>query len=266
MSLSTSLVAFWELEAASGTRNDAVGSNHLTDNNTVTQGTGKVGNAAQFTRANSEFLSHSSNATLQMGDIDFSICAWINPASLNEMMVVTKDDDAANSRDYTLDVYNASGLLKTRFYTNGSGGGIVAPSAADITLGAWTFLMAIHDSVANTLFLSINDGLSETGGTGGVAPDVSAAVFMIGAREYSGFESYFDGLIDQVGLWKRALSAAEVTALYNGGAGLSYAAISGGGGGAAPLRRNSSLSGLGSSGGFFHDPLGYPNRAHRKAA
>ena len=40
-----SLQGFWELlEEASGTRVDAHGANDLTDNNTVLQGTGKVGN------------------------------------------------------------------------------------------------------------------------------------------------------------------------------------------------------------------------------
>jgi hypothetical protein len=30
------------------------------------------------------------------------------------------------------------------------------------------------------------------------------------------------GLIDEVGIWSRALTGAEVTSLYNGGAGLQY--------------------------------------------
>lgn len=35
----------------------------------------------------------------------------------------------------------------------------------------------------------------------------------------------YDGLIDQLLIWRRAITGAEVTALYNGGAGLSYAAM-----------------------------------------
>lgn len=50
--LLTSLIAHWKLDEASGTRNDSHGTNHLTDNNTVTTATAKLGtNAAQFTAA-----------------------------------------------------------------------------------------------------------------------------------------------------------------------------------------------------------------------
>ena len=54
MALTDNLIAFWQLEEASGVRYDSEGSNNLTDNNTVTSATGVVGDAAQFTRSNSE--------------------------------------------------------------------------------------------------------------------------------------------------------------------------------------------------------------------
>lgn len=38
--LKTSLISYWNLDEASGTRNDSHGANHLTDNNTVTQAFG----------------------------------------------------------------------------------------------------------------------------------------------------------------------------------------------------------------------------------
>jgi len=36
------------------------------------------------------------------------------------------------------------------------------------------------------------------------------------------FTSYFTGRLDESGVWSRALSASEVTELYNGGSGLQY--------------------------------------------
>jgi hypothetical protein len=32
----------------------------------------------------------------------------------------------------------------------------------------------------------------------------------------------FDGVIDEIGIWDRALTASEVSTLYNGGVGLGY--------------------------------------------
>src|SRR4051812_43478016 len=76
--LLTNLASYWKLEEASGTRADEIGSQTLTDNNTVTQAVGKLGNAAQFTAANSESLSHADSATLSLGaDQDFTLGAWV---------------------------------------------------------------------------------------------------------------------------------------------------------------------------------------------
>ena len=54
--LPTNLVSYWDLEEASGTRYDLVGSNHMTDVATVGQGTGKFGNCADFELSNAEYL------------------------------------------------------------------------------------------------------------------------------------------------------------------------------------------------------------------
>src|SRR3990167_7395409 len=75
----TGLISWWSLDEASGQRNDSHGSNHLTDNNTVLSAAGKVGNAADFEKSNSEFLSIADNPNLSTGDIDFTIAIWVKP-------------------------------------------------------------------------------------------------------------------------------------------------------------------------------------------
>lgn len=75
--LITDLAAYWKLDEASGTRSDSAGSSHLTDNNTVTQSSGRVGNAGQFTAANNEYLSVADNAALSSGDVDITVAGWI---------------------------------------------------------------------------------------------------------------------------------------------------------------------------------------------
>lgn len=226
MSFADSLVAFWELEEASGGRNDSFGDNILSSANLVGRGTGKVGFAADFERSSSQFLIADNNVPLQMGDIDFTICAWVNLESKSaSMSIVTKDNDTpASSRDYTLDFNLAS--LKFRFYINGGGAPDLIVSTEDLVdpaLGTWYFLVAWHDSVADTLNLQVDNGTPNAHTTSGTVPQTSNASFEIGARAFSGFEDFFDGLIDQVGVWKRVLTSDERTALYNGGNGLSYA-------------------------------------------
>lgn len=228
MALTDSLISYWKLDEASGTRVDVHGSNDLTDNNTVGSASGKINNGADFESANSEFLSHTSNSDLQTGDIDFTFTAWINIETLVHGIIVSKDDDAANSRDYTLDMGD---FQSPRFYIKG--GTHLVEWSGDLSTSTWYFIVGWHDATANTVNLQVNNATPESATTSGTAPDVSSAVFMIGAREYSGFEGYFDGIIDEVGFWKRVLTSQERTDLYNSGNGLSYDSF--GGGTANPL-------------------------------
>jgi hypothetical protein len=222
-------VAHWALDEASGARADSIGSNDLTDNNTVGSAAGMFSNGADFERDNSEYLSHASNATLQMGDIDFCIRFWFKLESLpaSSFSLVTKDvDSPANSRDYTVDVHNdGGGNNLVRFYINGGGSSaLIVISSVNLLTGTWYLVHAQHSATNNQLGLSVNGTTVTNTGTGGAVPETSSAEFRVGARPYSGFEDYFDGVIDDLVLIKgRNLIQDEVDEDYNGGAGVAFA-------------------------------------------
>jgi hypothetical protein len=219
--LTTSLVSYWNLDEASGTRVDSFDANDLTDNNTVTQATGKVGNAAQFTRANSEYLSHADNASLSTGDIDFTIACWVYLDSKpGDMGIVIQS--TATSRGYALKWENGNALYEF-FVGNGSSGiigDIEATTFGTPATGVWHFVVAWHDSVNNTVNIQVDNGTVDSTSTSGAAGD-STADFNIGANA-SGTVQFFDGRIDEVGFWKKVLSSQERTDLYNGGSGNTY--------------------------------------------
>ena len=221
-SLLTSLVGYWKLDEASGTRNDSHGSNHLTDNNTVTQATGKQGNAAQFTRANSESLSITDNAALSTGDIDFTIAAWVYLDSKPGAGMTVASKDASGQREFALDWLNTSDAFRF-FITNNAGTFRIIPDSIGAkSASTWYFLVGWHDAAANTVNIQINNGTIYSLATSGTAPTDTTSDFRIGASGVAGFEGYFDGRIDEVGYWKRVLTSDEKTALYNGGSGTTY--------------------------------------------
>lgn len=255
MSLLTNLVAWWELGETSGTRSDSHGSFHLTDNNTVGSAAGKVGNAASFARASSESLSHADHADLSVGDADCTFAGWVyldsKPGA--DVAICSKDRPGAqgdgewylshsHSPDrFAFTVFGASGF--------GSGTGVNANTLGSPSTGTWYFVVAWHDSVNNLIGISVNDGTPDTAAHSAGIYDGSSSVFRLGADGYA--TDYFDGRIDQFGFWKRVLSSGERTALYNGGAGLSYAGLSGGGGttadGAGAAAGVATASGAGAS-------------------
>ena len=235
MALTDNLISFWELGEASGTRNDSHGTNHLTDNNTVTQTTGKVGNCAQLTLANSEYLSVADNSSLSVTSTDsWTFCAWVYADSLPTfMMVASKSGSSSSNIAWDLFYYN-DGSVWTFAVSTDAGASYTnnVQVSQSISTATWYFVVWWFDFATSTIKLQVNDGTP--GSASSTAPADSSSDLRIGAR-YSTAELFWNGRIDQVGFWKRILDSTERSTLYNSGNGVSYADISGGGGGGGVL-------------------------------
>lgn len=224
MSLTDSLISYWTLDEASGTRVDSVvaSANDLTDNNTVTQAGGLIATAGQFTAANSESLTHTDNASLSTGDIDFTIACWVFLTTKSAQMAIVAKRTSTSVREYQLDYFSSTDRFRFLIF-NSSGsavGTVVANALGAVSTATWYFIVAWHDSVANTVNIQINDGTADSAAETGVPSD-TAAIFNIGADQLP--QSIpFNGRIDEVGFWKRTLTTGEKTTLYNGGSGLTY--------------------------------------------
>ncbi len=222
--LQNSLIAYWKLEEVSGNRSDTVGTGcggsgcTLTDNNTVTYTTGKVGNAGDFEANNSEFLEATDNASLSTGDIDFTISAWVQLESkpVNPMLIVSKRDSGSVG-EYRLQWQDTTNTFLFRILDSaGNSVGVVSSTSfGSPSLATWYHIVAWHDSVANTVNIKVNNGTTDSAATTGVPSD-TAANFRIGAH-VTAETDFWDGLIDEVGFWKKVLTAQEITDLYNSG-------------------------------------------------
>jgi hypothetical protein len=219
-SLSSGVVAFWKLGEASGTRSDSVGSNHLTDNNTVTQAAGKVGNAASFASASSEYLSVADNADLSTGDVDFTFAGWFYLTTKTVAMDLFAKWGASGQFEYIL-TYDQT-TDRFIFFVSNNGTATVPVTASTFgspSTAPWYFIVVYHDAAGNLIGISVNNGAFNTAAhTTGVFN--STAPFQIGGRASS--PMYLNGRGDAVGFWKRLLTAPEITELYNGGSGKEY--------------------------------------------
>jgi len=221
------LVAYWPLHEASGSRLDVVGTNALTDNNTVTGNPGpsasKLPLASQFTAANSESLSIADNVVLSTGDIDFCGCCWVyqdsQPAGF--MNIFGKwHGGGINQEEYLL--YYGQTANRFAFVKSSDGTSATETTVNANTFGApstatWYFLYFEHDAQGNRIRISVNNGALDSTATSTGVFD-STGVFRIGAAELTP-ASFHNGRIAGVGFWKRNLTAAEIAYLYNSGAG-----------------------------------------------
>jgi len=218
----TDLVSFWKLDEASGTRYDAFGSNDLTDNNTVAQGTGTVyANAADFEHSNNEYLSSAHNSSLSPTG-DMTVCCWVKFESFGTYdlaMLVTKDDytgypTSSPNREYNLlVVYSKAQFART--YGAGSTDQVTAENSSSLTTGVWYFICGYHDTTAQEIGISIDGGTAATVSFTNT-PQTGSGDFGIGERFVSGGPENLhslDGVLGPAMLFNRRLSDAEITAL-----------------------------------------------------
>lgn len=239
-SVSTTLdniVSHWSLDEASGTRVDSAGSNDLTDNNTVGQGTGIQGNCADFEASNSEYLSISdASATgLEPGSGDFSISMWVNMESDTgtDMTFASKFNSSGNNRSWRL-VYqpqvSPDRILWQLHQTGSNSTRVLATWDQALATGTWYHIVATYNNSSNQAIVYLN-----ASSLGTVTASLSSiyngsAPFVIGADGVGVGE--WDGLIDEVTYTSDVITPAEVTTLYNSGSGLPYS--TGGGGEPTP--------------------------------
>jgi len=227
--LRNSLVAFWPLNETSNgsgavSRADLVGTNTLTDNNTVTSATGLVyNNSANFVAANSEQLIIASNAALQMGDVDFWLATWAMITTNGALrFLMAKADGGGTPREYQLAYSDSAEKIA---FAVGHPTEVATIenvfSTETVTLNQWFLAVAWYASAAKTVNISFDGGAAASAAVG-FTPAVNATSFRLGYFG-SGDNTFHQGRMGPAMLGKGYIpTVADVTWLYNSGAGRAY--------------------------------------------
>lgn len=174
--------------------------------------------AAYFTSANSEDLSRADEAVLKV-TTKMSVAFWLKMAVGNTNRGIVGSWQTTNR--WTV---STEGSGKPRLYFDSVSN--YGESDAAISVGAWTHVVAVYDgggaTDADKVQIYLNGTLRTLTFAGTIPTTISTAgtpafrVASIGA-------AYMDGTMGNLALFGRALSSADVTALYNGGSGVRYA-------------------------------------------
>ncbi len=216
MSLLTDLQAYWKLGEASGTRSDSHGANHLTDSNSVGQAVGKLGNGAEFTAASSQSLFRADTAALSAGASSFTIAGWfkfVDIGTETKPLVSKWVSASLADSEYILQA-NTSNKLEF-FVTDGSSSGFLEGTDV-LSDGVWYYIVAWHDADNDTINIQVNNGTPDSTSWGNGSLDTTSD-FKLGVND-----TFFSGVMDSIGFWKRVLTTQERTELYNSGNGLEY--------------------------------------------
>jgi len=170
----------------------------------------------------SDFIGMQSSPALDITG-DLSIEAWINPASFGitsaQGSIVCKHGWSSGEGGYVLRA-GAQGELSFNIGgidTNGQPTSWieVASPVNAITLNTWTHVAGTFNGDSLNIYVS-GQLVATTLFTGSIAPS-STYIMKIGnlADVQPGVFRFWDGLIDEVRVWNRALTAAEITGNMN---------------------------------------------------
>jgi len=211
MALTDNLVAYYKLDETSGNAADSVGSNTLTATST-TWTTGKINNGWVASASGGKLLSTTSPLT---GSGDWTFNCWINPNSTGTNINVVDFGDSSQVSKSIMFIYRLGSDDKIHVDTAGAG---LITSGSTYNSNAW-YMLTLTKS-GNNFALYMNNSADGTGTTTGVT--LGSNLLSIGYDNPNSRWSWTTGGIDEVGFWTRVLSGAEITQLYNSGAGLAY--------------------------------------------
>jgi hypothetical protein len=212
-SIVSGITAYWKFDEGSGTT-----VNDFTSNgNTGTLGgtipiwvKGKIVNGLQFTGSNS-YVSVAQSSAFDFGTNDFTIAMWIYPQNIT---TATTDYQTIWDGGYTA---NKGVLIEinralTRF--------LVYCNAATRTFTAtwqnntWYHIVVTRNSGLMTSYIN---GVS----IGSIAETTNILPSSVRIGAWTNGEN-FQGIIDEIGVWKRGFSLSDVTQLYAVGNGMQY--------------------------------------------
>ena len=218
------LMAHWPLD---GDALDAGGVHHGTLTNGALPATpGRIGTGCVEFDGLNDHVAIGNPPQLQFtGQI--TMAAWVRPDAVTGLRnILNKGHDNTSTPNGEITLRINGGAYQCGWWA-GSGGSVTisGPStgagsaAADI--GTWHHIAGLWDGSTWRLY---RDGvqIASAGSTTGAVP-VPAVGWAIGARG-NGAERFFDGQIDDVRVYSRGLSAAEIAAIMNGSSAVDTAA------------------------------------------
>lgn len=235
------LIAYWSLDEGEGeVATDSVGGTKAVWQNegvNLEWVDGQIGGAARLTDTGGDNFFLIESIEKMIGAPALTISAWIDPdeqqsSGYNGIFMTRTINGATN---------NSWGIAMEGEHIDArvNGPGIDSSDLLD-TEDGWYHVVLVWNSEELT-YTSYVNGVEEA--SGAVAETVPSRISETSGPWYIGYDDCcggtrdFDGVIDDIGIWDKALSAEEIEALYNNG----LEGI-GAGGGSAPLFQFTAVS------------------------
>ena len=149
------------------------------------------------------------------GQSNFSIEYWIKTSESTNVKIINQWNYSGSTTVWASSSFESK-LSSNKFYARVSNGssGVDVTSTTSVNDGDWHHIVFLRDG--DTLRLYVDKTQEDTGDVTGITiPDTTRPIWI--GKDLSSGNIFFNGLIDEVRIYSKALSASEVTKNYNNG-------------------------------------------------
>lgn len=219
--ISALLTNIYAVYKAENNANDSLGIYNGLAQGGLAYSTGKSGNTFDFNGTTANVLFPSGTFDFPS---DFSISMWVNYDVVRSSQIFIANFTISGSNVRGFFVESTSASLRFRGYNNASVDAFyVQKGSYTPSTGVWYHYVFVHKNNDNRIYE--NGVLLAIDTLGNTHCAYAATNYpMIGLNKYDATTTQepFDGKIDETYIWTRALTASEVTELYNSGTGKFY--------------------------------------------
>jgi hypothetical protein len=213
------LVSWWRAE---GNGNDAAGTNTATLQGGLSFTNGRVGHCFQFNGVDAS-LRVPASSTLNVGaGGGLTIECWIDPVSVSAQMPIVEWNSGTFGVMFwvavpTLYGGGGPGSLYAGLFDTASGSHSLATPGGTLSANRYQHVAMTYDKSSGAAALYLNGVVAAQANLGVFTPGTTADL-NIGFRPYGGAAgTRFQGQMDEISLYSRALSASEIQAIYIAG-------------------------------------------------
>lgn len=204
------LVAWWPFN---GNTNDESGSGNNGTNNGASLTTDRFGNAnkAYSFNGTSSYINCPSGTTTSLNVIgNISYCFWLKTSQTSTGLITAFGEEQVVGGGYLAGVNDGGATLgKLGYAISGTNW---ASSTIPLNNNNWRFIVITLSN--DTMRLYIDNVLNKQ--STGITPTYSwTGIRRIGVANYV-LNGFFQGDLDDIGIWNRALSQMEINNLYTG--------------------------------------------------
>ncbi len=209
----STVLTYYKLDELSGNSADASGHNNTGVQSNISYGTGngKINNGALFNGSNSKIVTSTVPATGTNLTATYNV--WFKTTSSARQELLNFGDNNTTRDGLQLFIYT-DGKLYINFSAQGG-----PNTTQTVTDGLWHMATVSLSSGTGSFYL--DGSLVGTIGSGNLSITSNGS----NSRDIGNYQSayyWFNGSMDEFGVWSTALTQTDISTLYNGGAGLQY--------------------------------------------